>query len=322
MYPEVAQFSQQYTYSTRGRVSPPRGSGTASESQTQSLLGSEGRRAPTAPLAGSAPGSCATGAAGIRPRWGRTPPGRWQSVTALPAAPVPRGEGRARRRRVGGEAVNGGAAGAGGGSGAPNQGRCCRWAGCGGAGRVAPAAAGCRGGCSAPPGPPVAGPPGPPAPALCPSLPLPPLRPVLPARCGPHCPPPLASGFLPCRRPLAPVRPLRPASLPVSLAMSCAPPIVACALAFPVRLPPPAAACASAFFCAAAPLCRYEGPGPSPVSAPAPLLPAPMPPLWARPPPLPLATFPRLPSVPCPAPPRFAARPARSPSPPCPPAPA
>ena len=59
-------------------------------------------------------------------------------------------------------------------------------------------------------------------------------------------PPLLASGSLCCRRPLAPVLPVPPASLPVSLAVSCVPSSLARALAFPVRLPSPAASCACA----------------------------------------------------------------------------
>ena len=57
-YPEVAQFSHLYSTSTTG-------SGTASLSRTQSFRASAGRGAPTAPGAGSARGSCATGAAAI-----------------------------------------------------------------------------------------------------------------------------------------------------------------------------------------------------------------------------------------------------------------
>ena len=51
--PEVAQLSHPYTSITRGRASPPRGSGITSQSWAQSP------RAPSAPRAGSARGSCA-----------------------------------------------------------------------------------------------------------------------------------------------------------------------------------------------------------------------------------------------------------------------
>ena len=57
---EMAQLSHQYTSITRGRASPPRGSGIASQSRNQSFLASAGCGVPTAPRAGSARGSCAS----------------------------------------------------------------------------------------------------------------------------------------------------------------------------------------------------------------------------------------------------------------------
>ena len=44
--PEVVQLTHPYTPITRGRASPPRGSGIASQSRTQSFPASGGRRAP------------------------------------------------------------------------------------------------------------------------------------------------------------------------------------------------------------------------------------------------------------------------------------
>ena len=49
LYPEVAQFSHPYTYSTTGRVSTPRGSETASQSRTHLSRTSARRGSPTAP---------------------------------------------------------------------------------------------------------------------------------------------------------------------------------------------------------------------------------------------------------------------------------
>ena len=248
MYPEVGQFSHPYTPSTRGRVSPPRGSRTASQSRTQSLRALAGRGAHTAPPAGSAPGSCATGAAAIR----------------AGSAPSPRGAGAAARR-----------AGSASGSQTAGLGFCgaspC-WPGGGWRGTL--------GGPGGDQGPKVgvsvvdgqgvvvvgvvprhpldAGGDAPhrldlrlrglPA---CLSLPF-----ALPVPSGPWAPPSLstvarvappllAPGPLPCLLPLAPARPLPPA-LPMSLTVPRAPPTAAGALAFPVRLPSPAAACSVA----------------------------------------------------------------------------
>ena len=59
--PEQAQLSHPYTSTTRGRTSPPRGSGTVSQSRSQG-------QAPSAPLAGPPRGPCACGAgAACRP---------------------------------------------------------------------------------------------------------------------------------------------------------------------------------------------------------------------------------------------------------------
>ena len=58
--PEQAQLSHLYTSTSRGRASPPRGSGTASQSRSQG-------RAPSAPRAGPPCGPCACGA-GAAPR--------------------------------------------------------------------------------------------------------------------------------------------------------------------------------------------------------------------------------------------------------------
>ena len=104
-----------------------------------------------------------------------------------------------------------------------------------------PTLPGCRGGCTAPPGPLVAGPPRPPSPAgvaLRPSHPLPPLSPVLPVRGAPSPP---ALGSLPRPWSPAPVCPLPPVALSVPLTVPCTnpPPAAARAFALPLCLPPP-----------------------------------------------------------------------------------
>ena len=179
--------------------------------------------------------------------------GRRPSAPAPPEAPVPRG-------------LNRGGGWVGGGPGLPGRGRCCRWAGGGGGGRAVPAAARCRGQCSALSGPLPTGLPrslssagG----ALCPSLFL--LLPGTsrPCRDAPRRLPPLAHGFLPCPPSSAPVRPLLPLALPVLLA----PPTAARDFALPLPLPLP-----------------------SPIAAPVLVLPLPLPlpapfPVTARPPP-------------------------------------
>ena len=244
MYPEVAQFSHPYTSSTRGRLSPPRGSGTASQSRSQSLRASTGRGAPTAPHAG-----CALGLA---------PTGLWPSVVPAPlrrrptapaplAAAAPRGRGRAGRRRVCGGAVGSGAGRAGEESGPPNQGQCCQLAGGWwlravvrrlllGARRDAPHRLNLRlRGIPASDFPPFALP--------LPSLPSAPSSLSAMARVPP---PLLACRSLPCPRFLASVRLVPPASLLVSLTVSRAPLTAARARAYPMRLASTAAACARA----------------------------------------------------------------------------
>ena len=192
--PEVAQLSHPYTSITRGRASPPRGSGIASQSRAPSP------RAPSAPRAGSACGSYASCA-------DATPDPRAAGAAAIRAGSArgsrAAGAGQCGGRRAGGGPAGRGARGVGGGSGPPCRGRCFRWAG-GGGWRGAPASGGYQGGCTTPPGRPPAGAPRPPSLVPRPALPSPPPCPVLPAPGGPPHPSP------PC--PWAPCLPPAPGS--------------------------------------------------------------------------------------------------------------
>ena len=207
---EVAQLSHPYNSITRGRASPPRGSGIASQSRAQS------GRAPSAPRACSAHGSCAC-CAGAAPD--PAPLRQWPSAPVLPLALLPRGRGRAGRRCAGGGLAGRGAGGVGGGSGPPCWGRCCRGTGGGTGGMHGTAWTSGFGGAQ------------PPLPRLRSALPSLPPCPVLPAPGGPchpspPCPwppPPAPSSWfrrIPSLLPPGPCRgfrPLSPAPLPVPL---------------------------------------------------------------------------------------------------------
>ena len=276
--PKVAQLSHPYTSSIRGRGSPPRGSGTKLQSRTQLHQASAWRVAPTAPRAGTVRGSCATCASSaLGPRAARAADiragsargSRTAGAGSCRALPCRRrtgwrggwgGWGRIRAPNIGVDVVDG--------QGVVVVGVVRRHLL--DAGGDAPHCLGLRlWGLPAPLPSPFALPL--PCRAWAPSS--------LPAEA--HLAPPLlASGSLPCPRPLAPVRPLPPAQLPVSgvppsaphalafsvrlpfpaaafacvlpaplpvsLAVYCVRPSAARALAFPVRLPSPAAACACA----------------------------------------------------------------------------
>ena len=178
--PEVAQLSHPYTSVTRRGALPPRGPGIASQARAQlprvqyapllrlpllRLL----RWCRTTPAPRSAAGIRAASARGSR------------ATGAAPFGVSPCGQGPPTR----------GAGGVGGGSGLPCRGRCCRSTVVVVGVVDAPASAGYRGGCSAPPGRPTAGAPRPPSPLLRPALPPPPLCPVLRAprgKCHPSTP--------------------------------------------------------------------------------------------------------------------------------------
>ena len=101
----LAQLSHPYTSITRGRASPPRGLGTASQSRSHSpqppLFPVPARPAAPAPVVPA-------------PRRTPAPPGQRPSAPAPPSALVPRGRSRGGRRCAGGGPAGAGVGGVGG----------------------------------------------------------------------------------------------------------------------------------------------------------------------------------------------------------------